>query len=137
MTVTWSAAVRNTMIDAWETAIGGTPFLRIYTGAPPAHTADAQTGTLLAEYHLGANWADDAAGGVKALAALSLPLTTVGLALGNAGHYVIVATDGVTTHERGTVTASGGGGDATIDNVSIAIGQTVKVTSFQKTMPGA
>jgi hypothetical protein len=38
---------------------------------------------------------------------------------------------------QGTITASGGGGDMTLDNVSIATGQTVNVTGFTLTAPGA
>jgi hypothetical protein len=38
---------------------------------------------------------------------------------------------------QGNVTATGGGGDMTIDNVSIAAGQQVTVTSFTLTAGGA
>lgn len=41
------------------------------------------------------------------------------------------------TIQMGTVTATGGGGDATIDNTSITSGQTVKITSWSFTEPGA
>jgi hypothetical protein len=135
MTVTWSNTVRNAMLDAWEVAIGVSAILRIYTGAPPATVATAESGTLLAEFTLASDWAGNAAGGIKSLS--GTPLSTTGLAAANAGHYSLYAADGTTCHERGTVTVTGGGGDATIDNISIAIGQTVKVTAFQKTMPGA
>lgn len=40
-----------------------------------------------------------------------------------------------TEREEGTITATGGGGDATIDNTSIAVGQTVTVNTFTRTMP--
>src|SRR5438876_250387 len=125
MAVTWSDTVRNTMLDAWETALGVSAILRVYTGAPPTHVSDAQTGTKLVEYALASDWASAAAGWVKAISGTSL--SSVGLAAGSAGHYAIYASDGTTCHERGTVTATGGGGDMTIDNVSIAVGQTVKV----------
>jgi hypothetical protein len=35
------------------------------------------------------------------------------------------------------VTATGGGGDLTLDNVSIASGQTVTISTWTRTMPGA
>jgi hypothetical protein len=39
--------------------------------------------------------------------------------------------------EEGTVTATGGGGDLTLDNTSITAGQTVTITSWTRTMPAA
>jgi hypothetical protein len=135
MTVTWSDTVRNAMLDQWETSIGVSAIVRIYSGAAPTHVSDAQTGTKLAEFALASDWAGPSASGVKAMT--GTPLSTTGIAAGTAGHYAIYATDGTTCHERGSITATGGGGDMTIDNTSIAVGQTVKVTQFQKTMPGA
>lgn len=135
MTVTWSNAVRDQMLDQWEAALGVSAILRIYSGAPPTQVSDAESGTLLAEFTLAADWAGASAAGVKAMT--GVPLSTTGVAAGTAGHYSIYASNGTTCHERGTITATGGGGDMTIDNTSIAIGQTVKITQFQKTMPGA
>jgi hypothetical protein len=40
---------------------------------------------------------------------------------------------GTVCHMQGTVTATGGGGDMTIDNTSIASGQSVTVTGFTLT----
>jgi len=51
-------------------------------------------------------------------------------ATGTAGHFRIYASDGTTCHAQGTITATGGGGDMTLDNTSIATGQTVTVTTF-------
>ena len=39
--------------------------------------------------------------------------------------------------EEGTVTATGGGGDLTLDNTSITAGQTVTITAWNRTMPAA
>jgi hypothetical protein len=135
MPVKWSAVLRNALLDTWESAIGASAIIRVYTLAPPADVAAAETGVLLAEFILAADWAAAAAGGVKALS--GVPLETVGVAAGTAGHYTIYASNGTTRHEQGTITVTGGGGDMTIDNAVIAIGQTVKITSFQKTAPGA
>jgi hypothetical protein len=38
---------------------------------------------------------------------------------------------------QGTVTATGGGGDMTLDNTSFAVGQQVNITSFTLTAGGA
>lgn len=54
-------------------------------------------------------------------------------ATGTAAHFRIYASDGTTAHMQGTVTATGGGGDLTLDNTSIASGQSVTITSFTLT----
>ena len=38
---------------------------------------------------------------------------------------------------QGTITATGGGGDMTVDNTSVTAGQTVNITAFTITAPGA
>jgi hypothetical protein len=58
-------------------------------------------------------------------------------ATGTAGHYEIMDSTGTTCHEQGTVTATGGGGDMTVDNTSFASGQPFTVTAFSKTAAGA
>jgi hypothetical protein len=55
-------------------------------------------------------------------------------ATGTAGHYRLTQGSNI---EEGTVTATGGGGDLTLDNVSIASGQTVTISTWTRTMPGA
>jgi hypothetical protein len=61
-------------------------------------------------------------------------------ASGTAGHYRLKAsgdTAAATQNEKrmeGTVTATGGGGDMTIDNTNVASGQPVTVTSFSVAM---
>jgi len=58
-------------------------------------------------------------------------------ATGTAAHFRIYASDGTTVHMQGTITATGGGGDMTLDNTSIASGQTVTITSFTISAGGA
>ncbi len=58
------------------------------------------------------------------------------LGTGTAGHYRIVDSAGTTCHEQGTVTATGGGGDVTIDNTSIVSGQAVNISGWTVTEPG-
>lgn len=135
MTVQNSTAVRNAQGDAWETAIGTSAKLRIYSGAQPANCAASRTGTMLVEYSLASDWCAGASSGAKVFS--NLPLSTTAAATGTAGHYAIMDSAGTTCHEQGSVTATGGGGDLTIDNTSIASGQTVNVTGFTKTWPGA
>jgi hypothetical protein len=134
MALQLSVAVRNARLDAVETAIGASPHLRILTGAVPASCADAQTGTLLCQIALQADWMSQASGGVKTMYGT---WTGTGAAAGNAGYFRVVDTAGTTCHVQGTVTAPGGGGDMTLDNVSIAVSQGVTVNSFQLTEANA
>lgn len=135
MAVQFSTSVRNAMLDAIEVTVGTSAVLKIRSGSVPATCATADAGTALVTYSLGSDWASAASSGAKALA--SLPLSTTAGATGTAAHYRIYASDGTTCHEQGTVTATGGGGDMTVDNTSINSGQTVNITAFTKTMGGA
>jgi hypothetical protein len=125
-----SVAVRNARLDAIETTVGTTPKLQMFTGAMPANCATASSGTKLLEDTLASDWAANASGGSKNLN--NTPIAGTGLAAGTAGYFRIVDSGG-TCHLQGTITATGGGGDMTIDNVVIATGQTVNVTSFSMT----
>lgn len=133
MTVQYSTAVRNAMGDAWETAMGVSAKVQIWSGSMPANCAAASTGTKLAEFALASDWSAAASAGAKTLS--SLPLSTTGLAAGTAGYYRFVDSAGTTCHEQGTVATSGA--DMTIDNASIAVSQAVQITGFTKTWPGA
>jgi hypothetical protein len=53
-------------------------------------------------------------------------------AAGTAAHYRIYASDGTTAHLQGTVTATGGGGDLTVDN-RIRRWAVFSITSFSIT----
>ena len=135
MAVQYSTGIRNAMLDAIETAIGTSGVLKVRTGAQPAACSMADSGTVLATYSLASDWAAAASGGSKSFN--STPLTVTAAASGTAAHYRLYASDGTTCHEQGTITATGGGGDVTIDNPSITSGQAVSINSFTKTMGGA
>lgn len=134
MTVQWSVSLRNALLDHWETTIGASAKIYLRSGAAPANCAAADSGTLLAEFDLASDWASAASGGSKSLSSLPMDATAVGA--GTAGHYRIKDNAGTTCHEQGSVTVTGGGGDATIDNVVVAVGQTVTLTAYTKTAPG-
>nr|WP_153321322.1 hypothetical protein [Sinorhizobium medicae] len=131
----YSTAVRNAKLDAVETAIGVSAVLKIRTGAPPANCATADSGTVLATCSLPADWMAGASGGTKAKSGTWED--TSADAAGTAGHYRIYASDGTTCHAQGTVTATGGGGDMTVDNTSFAAGQAFTVTGFTLTAGNA
>lgn len=131
MAIQFSVTVRNARLDAIETAIGVSAILKIRTGAAPANCAAADSGTVLATINLPSDWMSAASSGSKAK--LGTWQDASADATGTAAHYRLYASDGTTCHEQGTITATGGGGDMTLDNVSIATGQTVTITSYSYT----
>jgi len=131
MAVQLSVAVRNARLDAIETNIGTSAVLRIRTGAPPATCATADSGTVLATLNLPSSWMADAASGSKAISGTWQDLTAD--ATGTAAHFRVYDSGGTVCGIQGTVTATGGGGDMTLDNTSIASGQQVTVTTFTLT----
>lgn len=131
MAIQLSVAVRNARLDAIETAIGVSAIMRIRTGAPPANCAAARSGTVLATLNLPSDWMAAASGGSKALSGTWQD--TSADATGTAAHFEIMDSSGTTCHLQGTVTATGGGGDMTVDNTSFASGQSFSVTAFTLT----
>ncbi len=131
MTIQLSDSVRNAMLDAIETTIGATAVLKIRTTSQPANIAAADTGTVLATLTLPSDWMNAAASAVKTL--LGAWQDASADAAGTAAHFVIYASNGTTRHLQGSVTATGGGGDMTLDNAVLAAGQQVNVTSFSLT----
>ena len=131
MTIQFSTAVRNARLDAIETTISTSAVLKIRTGAAPANVATADSGTVLATLTLPSDWMAAASSGSKAQ-----PGTwedTSADASGTAAHFRVYASDGTTAHIQGTVTATGGGGDMTVDNTSFASAQAFTITGFTLT----
>lgn len=135
MAFQFSTTARNAWLDAIETAIGTSAILRIRSGAVPASCATADSGTVLVTMNLPSDWMAAASGGSKALSGTWQD--TSADATGTAGHFRIYDSGGSTCHIQGTVTATGGGGDMTLDNVSIASAQQVTITAFTISAGGA
>lgn len=129
----FSTALRNAIAAAYEATIGASPMLELRTGAPPTAPADADSGTLLASMILPADFMTAPVGGVVSLQGLWQDAAAD--AAGTIGHFRIK--QGGTCHDQGTVTATGGGGDMTVDNPAVVIGQQVTVTAFSLTAGGA
>lgn len=133
MAFQFSTAARNAALDAIEAAAGTAPTLTIRTGSVPANCAAARAGTVLATLVLPSDWLTAASSGSKALSGTWQDVAAD--AAGTAAHFSV--DQGATCHIQGTVTATGGGGDMTIDNTSIAVGQQVTITAFNMTAGGA
>lgn len=127
MTVRMADAVKNAMLDAYETNIGTAPILRIYSGSVNASFGSAPAGTLLATITLPTDWMAAAASGSKSKSGTWQDATAD--ATGTAGCYTL-STSGGTIIEDGTVTATGGGGDIQVDQTSVVSGQPVTITGW-------
>ena len=128
MAVQMSVAARNARLDAIETAVSTAPSLIIYSGAQPADCAAADPSGVLCTIVLPSDWMAAASSGAKALAGTWQANAS---AAGTAASFRIK--QGATCHLQGSVTATGGGGDLTLNNTSIANGQQVSVTGFTLT----
>lgn len=130
MAIQESVAVANARLDVIETTVGVSPKLQIWTGAQPANCAAAATGTKLVELTLPSDWMSNASAGSKAKAGT---WSGTGIAAGTAGYWRITDSAGTTCHMQGSITATAGGGDMTLDNTSIAVNQAVAVSTFTLT----
>lgn len=135
MAVLFSAAVKNAQMNAIESTIGTSAILRLRSGAPPANVAAASSGTVLATMNLPSDWLGASSAGIVAKLGTWSDTSADAGAPTAAGHFEIVASDTTTRHMQGTVTATGGSGDITLDNVQIAAGQLVSISTF--TITGA
>lgn len=131
MAIQFSTSVRNARLNAIETAIGTSAVLKLRTGAAPADCGTADSGTVVATLNLPSDYMADAASGSKAKAGTWQD--TSADASGTAAHWRLYASDGTTCHAQGTITATGGGGDLTLDNTNVATGQSVTITSWSLT----
>jgi len=127
-------ATRNARADAVENTWGATPVLKIFTGSMPANCAAANTGTNLVNMTLPADAMSAASAGAKAKTGT---WQVNAAATGTPGYFRIYSSDGTTCRMQGTVTATGGGGDMTINDMSLETGVPVTVVTFGWTEPNA
>jgi len=128
VTIDLNNALANIILDLYDVHFPVGSILELRSGGPPG-AENAATGTLLVSITLPATpWAA-AAGGSKSKQGT---WSDVGVAAGTIGYYRLKNVAD-TRREEGTVTATGGGGDATVDNTNVAIGQVVTVNTFTRT----
>lgn len=135
MTVQWHTTVRNAIVAAWEASIGVSPTVQLRTGVNDPNIEAAAVGTLVVSFPLAPDWASAPVAGTVSLT--GLPAVAAAVADGTIGHYRIMNSAGTICLEQGTVTATGSGGDLTVDNPTVVTGQAVQITSWSKTAPGA
>lgn len=125
-------AARNQQADAIGTDLdSGT--CGIYVGASPADPADDPAGTLLVEIELPA---DAFAAAASGSAAKQGTWSEEAVGAGDAGCFML-KNAGETKKYHGSVTATGGGGDMELDNITIAVGQIVTISSGSITQPAS
>lgn len=133
MSFQYSVALRNAKLNTIDTTVGTSATLKIFSGAEPANCAAADPTGLLATITLPASpWGSASAGAIALAGTWSVSASGTG----TAASFRIY--DNVPTcHIQGNITATGGGGDMTLDNTSIASGQTITVTTFTITSGNA
>jgi len=133
MTVQINDAVRSGMLDAIETGGGITGSMKVFTGAQPAATTDANSGTDLVTINLPADWMNAAASGAMTLKGVWSGTAGAGAA-STPGHFRVytsqVTMDGTTCFAQGSCAV--GGGDLSFDG-TITSGQTVTISTFTLT----
>ena len=133
MAIQFKSQARDARLNAIETFGSTSCSMRIYTGAQPADVTQANTGTLLLDFNLPADWMAAASAGAMAKAG-----TWTGTASGGAGatpgHFRIynsqATKDGTTCFIQGSCAI--GSGDINFDG-TITSGQTVTISAFTLT----
>ncbi len=145
MALRLSTGFRNSKQDGAFNSGSGTNFdsgvLELRTGTQPTSADDAPVGTIIASMTLPADAFAAAASGAVAKSG-----TWQDASADNAGtptwFRLKTSTDGggsSTTDRRidGSVTATGGGGDLTLDNTTISAAQQVTINTFTLTQPAS
>ena len=129
-----STVLRTARADLITTTVGNAGLLRIYTGAIPAGSDTAASGTKLSEHTLGSPFGPAASSGVLSP---TLPAQVNAVATGTAGYYRVYKSDGTTCVIQDTVGATGSGAGLELNTTSIVIGGPVVVSSWTYTEGGA
>lgn len=131
MALQLSVSARVDMADALSAFIGAAGTMKLFSGAVPANCAAADPSGELANGTLPAVPFIEADGVLTAAS----NWTATGTAAGNAASFRIYENGNCAM--QGNVTASGGGGVMELSSVTIAVDQTVSITSVTITVGGA
>ncbi len=120
-----NATTRSAFMDAITTRAGSGALLQIFDGTPSVAPYTSTT-VKLAQCTMGNSFAAAASNGVLTLSSIGSDSSAD--ATGVATWFRIYASNASTIVMDGTVTATGGGGDLTLDNTTITAGGTVAIT---------
>lgn len=118
--------IDTTSLDAIEASVGAAAVLEFFSADPAADPSQPDQGILLARIYLPDDWMANESGGSKAKQGT---WEGQGVEPGDIRSFRLKRSDGVCVCE-GTVTATGGGGDLTLNRVGIGDGQKIRVTAF-------
>jgi hypothetical protein len=130
----FAQSTAHAMLDAIETDLGASPVLYLRSGAEEANCAAADSGTLISTIALAADAFSNAASWAKAITAAVSDLSADNA--GTLGHWRLKTSGGV-VKIQGNITITGGGGDMTVDNLTVNAAQQIDVTSFSIGFPVA
>lgn len=116
MSLTHATATRNALADKITTLLGATGKLRFRAST-----------TTIVDISLANPAFGAASGGTATLA--GTPLSANAVATGSIDNFQLLDSSG-TLLLSGTVTATGGGGDITVNNISVNSGQEVAISSL-------
>lgn len=122
-----SGTINDAVLNQIETQVGSSPKFRMLSGPAEANTAAPQTGTLIVEIQLPADWMNAAAGGLKTMLGV---WAAKSIAAATAGHFRVVNNAGTVCHMLGTITATGGGGDMEMPNPAVPSNKWVIIDTF-------
>lgn len=128
MTIQRSVAARDAANNSFESTVGQTAVLKLFSGSLNANCAAADPSGLLATITLPADWCTASSNGTT-----NKNGTWQGTAAnpGTAASYRLYANGGTVCHEQGTV--GQGTGDLSLDNTVLVAGQTVTITQWDRT----
>jgi hypothetical protein len=132
MTIQYGTTLRNAFANQIEATVGASPKLQLRTGAPPANCAAADSGTLLAELTLPADFLTAASGGAVGKNGTWSGTVSTG---GTPGHYRLKDSSGATCHEQGTV--GQGTGDLSLNNTTLVASDPITIDTWTRTAGGA
>jgi hypothetical protein len=132
MTVRLNDNLANDLLDGID-AVFNSGVLEIRSGSQPSSANDAATGTLLATETVPADAFAAAASRSKGKNGTWQTTGEAGAGAGTNAGWFRLKNSGDTRRIDGSVTATGGGGQMELDNISIASGQTVTITAFNLT----
>lgn len=129
----FSLAYRNALLDALVSSIRT---VKIWSGSQPENCAAADSGISLVVFTLGGGAWNVAKAGAKHLN--NLPLSANAGNSGKAGYFRLYDASAI-CQMQGTVGLTGTDDpiDMALDNISINVGQQVKITDFGFMAPGA
>lgn len=134
MSLQYNSTVRNGMLDDLTSKVGGSCYLRFYSGSKPANcAASLGAAVLLAELICSNPFAPGASAGVLTVSSIAEDASADNT--GTCSFFRLYKSDGTTCVIQGDVGTSGA--DINFPTTSFVAGAKVQMTSWTITAPGA